>query len=102
MVAGSWGLSPQPGKVTGSVEHFAASMAQLGTASAEESVAPLCVVFGGRRIAWDTAGRKGYECIATLAFEAGFGDLSGFHRTFKAKYGQSPQQLCTAGGSAIA
>ncbi|MFD8420867.1 helix-turn-helix domain-containing protein [Streptomyces sp. NPDC059466] len=31
--------------------------------------------------------------ISTLAFDAGFGDLSGFNRAFKAKYGVSPREL---------
>ncbi len=31
--------------------------------------------------------------ISTLAFDAGFNDLSGFNRAFKAKYGRSPRQL---------
>jgi AraC-like DNA-binding protein len=33
--------------------------------------------------------------ISTLAFDSGFGDLSGFNRAFKAKYGMSPRQLRT-------
>jgi DNA-binding MarR family transcriptional regulator len=36
--------------------------------------------------------------ISTLAFDAGFGDLSGFNRAFKAKYGLSPRQLRSAAG----
>jgi len=36
--------------------------------------------------------------ISTLAFDAGFGDLSGFNRAFKAKYGVSPRQLRRTGG----
>ncbi|MGW4610174.1 helix-turn-helix domain-containing protein [Streptomyces sp. NPDC004532] len=31
--------------------------------------------------------------ISALAFDAGFGDLSGFNRAFKAKYGISPREL---------
>ena len=31
--------------------------------------------------------------ISALAFDAGFNDLSGFTRAFKAKYGRSPRQL---------
>lgn len=31
--------------------------------------------------------------ISALAFDAGFGDLSGFNRAFKAKYGVSPREL---------
>jgi AraC-like DNA-binding protein len=31
--------------------------------------------------------------ISALAFDAGFNDLSGFNRAFKAKYGRSPRQL---------
>jgi AraC-like DNA-binding protein len=33
------------------------------------------------------------QSIATVAFGCGFGDLSGFNRLFKAKYGMSPRQL---------
>lgn len=31
--------------------------------------------------------------VSALAFDAGFGDLSGFNRAFKAKYGVSPREL---------
>lgn len=31
--------------------------------------------------------------ISALAFDAGFGDLSGFNRAFKAKYGVTPREL---------
>ena len=33
------------------------------------------------------------------AFDAGFGDLSGFNRAFKAKYGISPRELRLRGGA---
>ncbi|MFG2971165.1 helix-turn-helix domain-containing protein [Streptomyces sp. NPDC048288] len=35
--------------------------------------------------------------ISALAFDAGFGDLSGFNRAFKAKYGVSPRELRQGG-----
>ena len=35
--------------------------------------------------------------ISALAFDAGFGDLSGFNRAFKAKYGVSPRDLRQGG-----
>jgi AraC-like DNA-binding protein len=35
--------------------------------------------------------------ISTLAFGAGFNDLSGFNRAFKAKYGLSPRQVRATG-----
>ncbi|MFF7890008.1 helix-turn-helix domain-containing protein [Streptomyces sp. NPDC020794] len=35
--------------------------------------------------------------ISALAFDAGFGDQSGFNRAFKAKYGVSPRELRQAG-----
>jgi AraC-like DNA-binding protein len=37
--------------------------------------------------------RFSHHPISTLAFDSGFGDLSGFNRAFKAKYGVSPRQL---------
>jgi AraC-like DNA-binding protein len=37
--------------------------------------------------------RFAVQSIATVAFGCGFGDLSGFNRLFKAKYGMSPRQL---------
>jgi AraC-like DNA-binding protein len=37
--------------------------------------------------------RFSHRPIATLAFEAGFGDLSGFNRAFKTRYGRNPRQL---------
>jgi AraC-like DNA-binding protein len=37
--------------------------------------------------------RFSHHSISTLAFDSGFGDLSGFNRAFKAKYGLTPRQL---------
>jgi AraC-like DNA-binding protein len=37
--------------------------------------------------------RFSHQSISSLAFDSGFGDLSGFNRAFKAKYGLSPRQL---------
>ncbi|WP_433347532.1 helix-turn-helix domain-containing protein [Microtetraspora malaysiensis] len=37
--------------------------------------------------------------ISALAFDAGFGDLSGFNRAFKARYGISPRQLRASDGA---
>ncbi|NMO93069.1 helix-turn-helix domain-containing protein [Actinomycetospora sp. TBRC 11914] len=42
--------------------------------------------------------RYSHQSIATLAFEAGFGDLSGFNRAFRARYGLSPRTLRRRGG----
>jgi AraC-like DNA-binding protein len=42
------------------------------------------------------------QTVSTLAFEAGFGDLSGFNRAFKARYGLSPRQLRSAPRSVVA
>jgi AraC-like DNA-binding protein len=46
--------------------------------------------------------RFAHQAISTLAFDSGFGDLSGFNRAFKAKYGLSPRQLRGAAGSVAA
>jgi AraC-like DNA-binding protein len=43
--------------------------------------------------------RFAHQTVSELAFQAGFGDLSGFNRAFKAKYGLSPRQLRSAVGS---
>jgi AraC-like DNA-binding protein len=51
----------------------------------------------GRRVArahWMLLDRHRSDCsIASIAFEAGFGDLSYFNRVFKRAYGQRPSEL---------
>jgi AraC-like DNA-binding protein len=39
--------------------------------------------------------------ISTLAYGCGFGDLSGFNRAFRAKYGMTPRQLRTPPSDAV-
>ncbi|WP_283810827.1 helix-turn-helix domain-containing protein [Bradyrhizobium macuxiense] len=40
--------------------------------------------------------RSSGRSISTIAFEAGFGDLSYFNRTFRLRYGATPSDIRTA------
>ncbi|MCW2899158.1 MAG: hypothetical protein JWO67_1423 [Streptosporangiaceae bacterium] len=68
----------------------------------------MCLQCGHRWLARPPRGvvgldpRLANQTVSTLAFEAGFGDLSEFNRAFKARYGLSPRQLRSAPRSVVA
>ena len=40
------------------------------------------------------------QTISTIAYEAGFGDLSHFNRAFRRRYGQAPSDVRATAGRA--
>jgi AraC-like DNA-binding protein len=44
-----------------------------------------------------TEPRGGHSAVATVAYDAGFGDLSYFNRSFKRRFGATPRDIRNAG-----